>query len=78
MVSKSYQPRQAPARFRLPNHDYAKPTDMRMVGRSIDVRRVPKFSASELGKLPNGSALVVTKGRELCHFTRDPAKYGMD
>ena len=76
--SQSYQPRTAPARFRLPNHNYVKPAAMRMVARSTNIRRRPKFSASDLGKLPNGSALVVTKGRKLCNFTRDPAEYGIN
>lgn len=77
VVSHSYQPRLAPARFRLPNHSYVEPHAMRLMGRSTDTRRQPKFSATELGQLPNGSALVVTKGRVLCKFTRDPAEYGM-
>lgn len=76
VVSTTYQPRVAPARFRLPNHKYAEPQAMRMINRSTDTRRLPKFSAAELGKLPNGTALVVTKGRDLQKFTRDPAEYG--
>ncbi len=76
VVNSTYQPRVAPARFRLPNHTYVEPAAMRLVNRSTDTRRLPKFSSSELGKLPNGTALVVTKGRGLQKFTRDPAEYG--
>lgn len=75
VVSTSYQPRVAPARFRLPNHKFEEPQTMRMVCVSSDIRRLPKFCAADLGKLPNGSALVVTKGRNLHKFTRDPAAY---
>jgi hypothetical protein len=76
VMTASYQSRFAPARFRLPNHDYVEPPVMRMIGRSTDIRRLPKFSSAELGKLPTGSALLVTKGRVLQKFTRDPAGYG--
>ncbi len=71
----SYQPRKAPPRFRLPNHSYSDAADSVMTSHSYSNRRLPRFSSSELGSLPNGSALVVSKGRQLQKFTLDPAKY---
>ncbi len=76
VVSASYQPRVAPARFRLPNHTYTHPPAMRIVSRSTDFRRMPMFCARKLGQLPNGTAYVVGKGRVLQQYTLDPAGYG--
>ena len=75
--SQSFTPRIAPARFRLPNHNYIRPSAMRMEAKSIGVHRLPKFSAAELGCLPNGTAFVVTKGRKLKTYTKNPADYAM-
>jgi len=76
--SLSYTPRHAPARFRLPNHEYTRPAAMRMEAKSINIHRLPKFSAAELGRLPNGTAFVVGKGRELKTYSKSPAEYAMN
>lgn len=69
------EPRPAPPRFRLPNHTYAPVALTRITGSMTDMQRLPRFCASKLGKLPNGRALVVKKGRELTEFALDPADY---
>jgi hypothetical protein len=71
----SSEPRPTPPRFRLPNHTYAPVTHTRVTGSTTDMQRLPRFCASKLGKLPNGKALVVKKGRELSEFALDPADY---
>jgi hypothetical protein len=64
-----------PPRFRLPNHAFVEPATAVPVGYQIDQRRESRFRGSDLGALPNGTALVVGKGRALSRFTRDPANY---
>ena len=76
--SQSYTPRKAPARFRLPNHHYVATPPMRMESKTFGVQRLPKFCAAELGRLSNGTAFVVHKGRSLQQYTLDPAGYAMD
>lgn len=74
--SITYSPRKAPAHFRLPNHSFTASPASEIVHHSSSTRRMPRFSASELGALPNGSALVVTKGRKLEAYTANPEDYG--
>lgn len=76
--SRSYARCQSPARFRLPNHTYACPPALRMENSTIGIVRLPKFSAAKLGGLPNGSAFVVTKGRRLKPYKRNPADYAIN
>jgi hypothetical protein len=73
----SFQPREAPPRFRLPNHEYSPHTSYAVAGKSAELRRLPNFCAAKLGKLPNGTAYVVSKGRVLHQYTHDPADYGI-
>jgi len=75
--STTYQPRKAPPRFRLPNYSFSDVPDTVMTTHSMSSQRLPRFSSSELGSLPNGTALVVTKGRRLEKFTLDPANYAL-
>lgn len=75
--SRSYARCPAPPRFRLPNHTYTRPAPMRMEATTIGIQRLPKFSAATLGSLPNGSAFVVTKGRGLKPYKRNPADYAV-
>ena len=74
--SITFSPRKAPARFRLPNHRFTASPIVEVAHHSCSTRRMPRFSASELGALPNGSALVVTKGRKLERYALDPKDYG--
>lgn len=74
--SITFSPRKAPARFRLPNHSFTAPVSVEVSHHSCSTKRVPRFSASELGALPNGAALVVSKGRKLEAYSMDPENYG--
>jgi hypothetical protein len=74
--SITFTPSKAPPRFRLPNHPFAALPDADVAHHSCSVRRLPRFSAADLGALPNGSALVVTKGRKLEKYVMDPNDYG--
>lgn len=74
--SITYTPRKTPARFRLPNHRFTTSPGVEVSHHSCSTRRMPRFSASELGALPNGCALVVTKGRKLEKYAMDPKEYG--
>jgi len=71
-----YQRVPAPPRFRLPNHTFETATKLAEVSRSLNTVGKPRFKSDELGKLPTGTALVVTKGRKLIRYTMDPAAYG--
>lgn len=64
-----------PPRFRLPNHTFAPPPKSVVVSHSLDNRKQARFSGAGLGALPNGTALVVMKGRKLERFTLDPQNY---
>jgi len=66
---------EAPPRFRLPNHEFVDSPRTSFTGYTLESRREPRFSGAEVGSLPNGSALVVKKGRELIRFTLDPKAY---
>jgi hypothetical protein len=68
-------PRKAPPRFRLPNHHFTACPSVEVSHQSSNPRHGPRFSASKLGSLPNGSALVVTKGRMLEPYTMNPINY---
>jgi hypothetical protein len=46
--------------------------------KSISIDRRPKFSAAELGGLPNGTAFMLCKGRVLKTYTKRPADYAMN
>lgn len=74
--SITFSPRTHPARFRLPNHSFAASPGVEVAHLSCSTRRMPRFSASELSALPNGSALVVSKGRKLEQYQMDPTTYG--
>lgn len=76
--SMNYQPLAAPPRFRLPNHRFAAAPATVFSGFSIDRQKEPRFSSSELGSLPNGTAFVVKKGRKLVTYTRDPGLYASE
>lgn len=76
--SMSFSPRKAPARFRLPNHAYVDPQPMRVESKTMSTQRIPRFSSAELGCLPNGTAFVVSKGRELMQFRKSPADYSSE
>jgi hypothetical protein len=75
--SFNYEPARPAPRFRLPNHRFAEPSCTRISGVSLEIQKHPRFSAAELGSLPNGNALVVKKGRELATFSRDPQAYAL-
>ena len=51
---------------------------MRITGHAVDTRKQPRFSSAELGGLPNGTALVVTKGRKLVRYQMDPQSYSCE
>jgi len=72
-----FQPAPAPPRFRLPNHAFAPPQGLVMTSAGLTQNRYPRFRGADLGSLPNGSALVVQKGRELTLYEKDPADYAL-
>jgi hypothetical protein len=74
---RSVQFKRAPAipRFRLPNHVFVEDSPMTISGCCLENRRQPRFSSADLGQLPNGTALVVMKGRLLVRYTMDPQAY---
>jgi hypothetical protein len=72
-----YQPVRPTPRFRLPNHRFAEPPEVQVASVSLNLQKHPRFSASELGGLPNGTAIVVKKGRKLVRFSRDPRHYAI-
>ena len=74
--SVTFSPRKAPARFRLPNHSFSALPIAEENHHSYSTARMSRFSAVDLGALPNGSALVVTKGRKLEKYVMDPNDYG--
>ena len=65
----------AAPRFRLPNHQFVDSPLTSFTGYNMEPRREPRFQGSEVGALPNGTALVVKKGRQLASFTLDPKFY---
>ncbi len=75
VTSIHYQRVAPPPRFRLPNHDFVAPKQTMSAGYAVDTRKQPRFSSAELGGLPNGTALVVTKGRKLFRYKMDPKSY---
>ena len=64
-----------PPRFRLPNHTFSEPPRMGQAGVAIDIRKKNRFCGAELGALPNGTALVVSKGRTLSRYQVNPVHY---
>lgn len=66
----------APPRFRLPNHVFDAPPKSFAVSRTLNTVTKPRFESAELGTLPAGTALVVTKGRKLVRYTSEPGLYG--
>ena len=75
VTSVHYQRVAPPPRFRLPNHEFVDPRKTIMTGHAVDTRKQPRFSGAELGALPNGTALVVAKGRKLLRYQMDPQSY---
>ena len=69
VTNVQYRSVTAPPRFRLPNHTFATPKATVEVGHTVDTRKEPKFVSAELGALPNGTALVVLKGRKIARYT---------
>ena len=65
----------AAPRFRLPNHQFIDSPITSFTGYHMEPRREPRFLGAEVGALPNGTALVVKKGRQLIRFTLDPKIY---
>lgn len=72
-----FQAARAPMRFRLPNHAFASPRRLIMTSAGLSQNRYPRFRGADLGSLPNGTALVVQKGRELTLYQKDPADYAV-
>ncbi len=64
-----------PPRFRLPNHCFVDGPTSVITGHSLDAQKDFRFSSAKLGSLPNGTALVVAKGRRLVVYKMDPANY---
>jgi len=75
MQTQGFQPVPAPARFRLPNHTFIAPRCLLMTSVGFAQNREPRFHGADLGSLPNGTALVVQKGRALILYEKDPADY---
>jgi hypothetical protein len=65
----------APPRFHLPNHTFVDSPYSTIAGYDLNSQKEARFSSSKLGSLPNGTALVVKKGRQLVSFTQDPGLY---
>jgi len=74
--SVQLQPLPPPAVFRLPNHDFSKESGYVLTQAVIQNQRESRHKPEELRTLPNGTALVVTKGNRIVRYTRDPALYG--
>lgn len=64
-----------PPRFRLPNHSFVEGPKSVITGHTLDTKKDSRFSSAKLGSLPNGTALVVAKGRRLVVYKMDPAHY---
>jgi hypothetical protein len=75
VTSTYFQKVSPPPRFRLPNHEFVAPPQRVVTSHSMETRKQPRFSSAELGSLPNGTALVVTKGRKLFRYQMDPQSY---
>jgi type IV secretory pathway TraG/TraD family ATPase VirD4 len=73
--SVQLQPLPAPAIFRLPNHDFSKRASYVLTQAVIENQRESRHKPEELRTLPNGTALVVTKGDRIARYTRDLALY---
>lgn len=76
--SFTYKPVLPAPRFRLPNHTFQGSDGVQLTGVSMNIQKQPRCSAAELGSLPNGSALVVKKGRQIVRFRNDPKDYALD
>jgi len=76
--SFTYKPVLSAPRFRLPNHTFQGSDGVQLTGVSMNIQKQPPCSAAELGSLPNGSALVVKKGRQIVRFRNDPKDYALD
>lgn len=74
--SLHWLPLPSPAVFRLPNHDFVKANKYMLSQAVIQEHRESRHQPGELRTLPNGTALVVTKGDRIVRYTRDPALYG--
>jgi len=70
-----YEPRIQPPRFRLPNHRFVDGPWSVVTGHTLDSQKDFRFSSAKLGSLPNGTALVVKKGRKLVVYKMEPANY---
>lgn len=75
VTSVQYERRTQPPHFRLPNHTFVQAPKSVVVSHARAMQKELRFSSSKLGTLPNGTALVVTKGRRLVTFKMDPANY---
>ncbi|MEI8310965.1 MAG: hypothetical protein WCH98_09435 [Verrucomicrobiota bacterium] len=75
VISAHFQRVPPPPRFRLPNHEFVEPPTHVLTSHAVDTRKQSRFSSAELGGLPNGTALVVTKGRKLVRYQMDPQSY---
>jgi hypothetical protein len=69
------QPQTAPAVFRLPNHSFAQSKSLTLAHATIEEKRESLHKPEELRQLPDGTALVVTKGDCIMRYTRNPAEY---
>ena len=78
VTSVHFQRLAPPPRFRLPNHEFVDPQQGVIASHVVDTRKQPRFSSAELGSLPNGTALVVTKGRKLVRYRMDPQSYSCE
>ena len=73
--SIQFQPQTAPAVFRLPNHSFAPSKSLTLAHATIEQKRESLHKPEELRQLPDGTALVVTKGDRIVRYTRNPADY---
>jgi hypothetical protein len=63
-------------RFRLSNHQFVAPRKFEPVGMTTGRGKKQRYSASTLGTLPNGEALVISKGHRITRFSMNPSDYG--
>lgn len=71
------EPMPPPAVFRLPNHDFVRSSGYSLAHASVQQQRESRHKPEELRTLPDGTALVVTKGDHIVRYTRNPALYAM-
>jgi len=74
--SLQYQRSGAVPRFRLPNYTFQMPAAFSCATVNVSREREPRMRSEELGSLPNGSAIVIGKGRKLTRFHNPPVLYG--